>query len=296
MNRVERYILSISRFAAVACASVCSLRRQSQLDYSGTIERSRMVVKHSFQTLFAVPMTCDGCVKDVSDSLHRVSGVAKVDANLEHQLVSIEGTAPPSVIVEAIQATGRDAILRGSGASDSAAVSILEIYHHPSKPEKPPGEDREVRGLARLVQVSPTATLVDLTLKGVAPGRYRATIRAFGDLKHGVSSTGPLWAGSGDSVDPVSPRGAVGFLEVGDDGRGSAFLYKTFQIWEVIGHAFAVSRQDESSGAVLQNDENTVVGVIARSAGMWDNDKTVCSCTGKTLWEERKDELSKGML
>lgn len=31
-------------------------------------------------------------------------------------------TAAPSAIVEAIQATGRDAILRGSGASDSECL------------------------------------------------------------------------------------------------------------------------------------------------------------------------------
>lgn len=37
-------------------------------------------------------MTCDGCVKDVSDSLYKVNGITKVDANLEGQLVSIEGT------------------------------------------------------------------------------------------------------------------------------------------------------------------------------------------------------------
>ncbi len=42
-----------------------------------------------------------------------------VAANLEQQLVSVEGTAAPSAIVASIQSTGRDAILRGSGAADS---------------------------------------------------------------------------------------------------------------------------------------------------------------------------------
>lgn len=45
-------------------------------------------------------------------------------ANLKEQLVSVEGTAAPSAIVEAIQATGRDAVLRGSGKSDSTFVSL----------------------------------------------------------------------------------------------------------------------------------------------------------------------------
>jgi len=44
------------------------------------------------QTLFAVPMTCDGCIKDISGALHKLQGVTKVEANLQDQLVSIEGT------------------------------------------------------------------------------------------------------------------------------------------------------------------------------------------------------------
>lgn len=87
-------------------------------------------------------MTCDGCVKDISTSLYKLDGMApnhaifhssvrafpnsiycaginKVDADLKDQLVFIEGTAPPSSIVSAIQDTGRDAILRGSGTTNS---------------------------------------------------------------------------------------------------------------------------------------------------------------------------------
>ena len=50
------------------------------------------------QTLFAVPMTCDGCVKDVSDSLCKLGGITKVEANLKEQLVSIEGTGKESFV------------------------------------------------------------------------------------------------------------------------------------------------------------------------------------------------------
>ena len=165
-----------------------------------------------------------------------------------------------------------------------------------------------VRGLARMVQVNDSTTLVDLTLRGIAPGTYRATIREFGDLARGVESTGPVWSGAAtlteaikaalQGSDPNAPRGVVGTVEIDKNGHGSVFLSHPFQIWEVIGHAFAVApvEVDESQGKALENDENTVVGVIARSAGVWDNDKTVCSCTGKTLWEERKDEVGKGML
>lgn len=253
-------------------------------------------------------MTCDSCVKDVSETLYKLQGIKKVEANLKDQLVSIEGTVAPSAIVEAIQATGRDAILRGSGTSNSAAVSILETYYHRNDQQPQHNDDasdfplthgdfgpskRHVRGLARMVQVGDNVTLVDLTLRGVSPGTYRASIREYGNLAEGATSTGPVWSGP----KPGSiPRGALGIFQVGPDGRGSAFLDCPFRVWEVIGHAMAVTKQNERDGQPLRNDEDTVVGVIARSAGVWDNDKTVCSCTGKTLWEERRDEVKNGML
>lgn len=156
------------------------------------------------------------------------------------------------------------------------------------------GTDREVRGLARMVEVGSGRTLVDLTVRGVSPGTYRASIRAYGDLKDGAESAGPVWRGT-THKEGEEPKGALGVVEVDETGRGSAFMDHPFQIWEAIGHAMVLTRQDEGAGP-LKNDESTVVGVIARSAGVWDNDKTVCSCTGKTLWEERKDEVAKGML
>ncbi|KJZ76233.1 hypothetical protein HIM_04315 [Hirsutella minnesotensis 3608] len=248
-----------------------------------------MTAAHSYQAIFAVPLSCDGCIKAVSDQLYKLGGITKVEGNLKDQLVTVEGSAAPSAIVEAIQATGRDAILRGSGASNNAAVTILETFA-PRREDHGDDPDRAVRGLARMVQVSSGRTLVDLTVRGLAAGTYRATIREYGDLKAGAESTGPVWHG-----DRQESRGTLGSVEVGDDGRGSVFFDHPFQIWEVIGHAMVLTRHDESAGP-LRNDETTAVGVIARSAGVWDNDKTVCSCTGKTLWEERKDEVKKGML
>jgi copper chaperone for superoxide dismutase len=185
-----------------------------------------------------------------------------------------------------------------------AAVSILETYHHKASaevtPAGAPGESwvnqRLVRGLVRMVQVSPTETLVDLTVRGVPPGTYRASIREYGNLQEGASSSGPVWSAQSKDGEASSSRGILGVVEIGPNGYGNAFINRPFQVWEVIGHALVVSRQDESDGAPLRNEEDTVVGVIARSAGVWDNDKTVCSCTGKTLWQERKDEVTKGML
>lgn len=272
-------------------------------------------------------MTCESCVKSVSDSLYALEGINRVDADLEKQQVTVEGTgmnptsllgtiyssinisaiAAPSRIVQAIEATGRDAILRGSGTTNGAAVCILETFHQrqddddatESRSETAAQtmswlDPRNVRGLARMVSVSSDTTIVDLTVHGVKPGKYNATIREYGNLEHGASSTGPAWAASSAGEDS-EPRGFLGTIEVGQDGKGTMFTDHPLQVWEVIGHAMVVTQQGVGK-AELDNNESTVLGVIARSAGMWDNDKAVCSCTGKTLWEERKDQVSKGMI
>lgn len=143
-----------------------------------------------------------------------------------------------------------------------------------------------------MVQVGSGRTLVDLTIRGVAPGTYRASIREYGDLKDGAESAGPVWQGSGADQ---QPKGDLGVVVVDENGRGAAFVDHPFEIWEAIGHAMILTKQEDGVGP-LKNDDDTVVGVIARSAGVWDNDKTVCSCTGKTLWEEREENVAKGML
>ncbi|PYH93246.1 superoxide dismutase copper chaperone Lys7 [Aspergillus ellipticus CBS 707.79] len=234
-----------------------------------------------FQTTFAVPMTCDGCVKDVSSTLKKLEGINKVDANLKEQLVFIEGTAPPSSIVSAIQATGRDAILRGSGTSNSSAVCILET-HSNTVPNK-------IRGLARMVQVSPNMTLVDLTINGLAPGKYYATVREAGDISRGAASTGGIW----EALKAKVPRGLFGTVEVGEQGQGNVFLDRPVAVWEMIGRSMVVSKHQE--GPFQREDPDTLVGVIARSAGVWDNDKMVCSCSGKNVWQERQEQVAQGM-
>ena len=197
----------------------------------------------------------------------------------------MEGTTAPSTIVSAIEGTGRDAILRCSGKSNSAGVCILETHADVKDP---------VKGLARMVEVGSGTTLIDLTIKGLTPGTYHATVRERGDISQGAASTGGIWEALKSMAGFKQARGSFGEIKVGKDGRGNAFLEKPFSIWEVIGRSMVVSKQTE--GSYVQNDSDTLVGVIARSAGVWDNDKTVCSCSGKTVWEERKEQQNRGML
>ncbi|KAI7370564.1 Cu,Zn superoxide dismutase-like protein [Hortaea werneckii] len=241
-----------------------------------------------FETTFAVPLSCqDSGIKDVQTSLYKISGIHNVSADLSSQMISVTGNAAPSAIVAAIQETGRDAILRGSGKAESAAVCILETHASSVKDA--------VRGLIRMVQVGPSMTILDMTLRGVSPGSYNVSVRETGDISEGAESTGGIWDMVQAKEQSRPAKGVFGTIEVGKSGLGSVFLDRPIQIWEMIGRSIVVSRQQEQQ-KLSKEDPDTLVGVIARSAGVWDNDKTVCSCSGKTVWEERKEQSAKGML
>lgn len=208
-----------------------------------------------------------------------------MSASLKENLISVTGNAAPSSIVAAIESTGRDAILRGSGKAESAAVCILETHASSVRDH--------VRGLIRMVQVSPSMTILDVSLKGVSPGTYHVSVRETGDISQGAESVGGVWDAVQARQEQRAAKGVWGTVEVGKGGVGAVFLDRPVQIWEMIGRSVVVSRQQEG---LKKEDPDTLVGVIARSAGVWDNDKTVCSCSGKTVWEERKEQQSRGML
>lgn len=137
-------------------------------------------------------------------------------------------------------------------------------------------------------------------MRGVEMGTYYATVRVNGDISQGAASTGSIWDGLRSAWRPegVRPRGELGQLEVGRDGKGSVLLAREVGVSEIIGRAMVVSKEKPEAGTRTFRDDDraTVVGVIARSAGVWDNDKTVCSCSGKSVWEERTEQVAKGMM
>ncbi|KAK9472316.1 superoxide dismutase [Dipodascopsis tothii] len=227
----------------------------------------------SIKSVFAVPLECEACVADVSKALQTVPGIERYDVNLADQLVSVEGEVAPSSVVSSIRSTGRDAIVRGSGEPNSAAVCILET-HDPKFRASP------IRGLARMVKASASTTLLDLTLDGMPPNsKFYASIRTSGNISNGALSAGEKFMG-------------LGTIDSDDQGVGQSFLLKEgLSITDIIGRSVVVGSDLE--GKALHSED--VVGVIARSAGAWQNDKTVCSCSGKTVWQERKDAIQKGL-
>ncbi|AMD20867.1 HDR125Cp [Eremothecium sinecaudum] len=236
-----------------------------------------VTIEDSFQTTFAVPMHCQDCSDSIHSTLSAVEGVQNVKVDLEQQIVCVDGIAPPSAIVSALQSSGRDAILRGTGKPNSAGVAILET----SAPTED-GINTTVRGLVRMVSVSPTKTLCDVVLNGVPKvGKYYASIRKTGDVSQGCKSTGDAL----HTFDPIECK------ESSDLGTGlysgSGFVTCPFPIWDIVGKAFMIS-----DDPIFKPGSYGIIGVIARSAGVWENDKQVCACSGNTLWQERKEALN----
>ncbi|QBM87893.1 copper chaperone for superoxide dismutase [Metschnikowia aff. pulcherrima] len=248
-----------------------------------------MTVEHDvFETVFNVPMECQACVESVESALKPLD-LQNVKVDLASETVTAVGHVSPSAIVRAIQNTGKDAIIRGTGKPNSAAVCILESFDE-KEFELP------VKGLARIVAVSETIIYVDLTVNGLPRGTYFPQIRASGNLSRGALSTGSLFhAFPSVEVDkPANSESAVNSIGAFSTISKNLFSAQTFllaklSVQDLIGRSIVL--------LTLENEvsENAICGVIARSAGAWENDKQVCSCTGKTVWQEREQALKRGV-
>lgn len=183
--------------------------------------------------------------------------------------------------------------MRGASSADptvpsQAAVSILES-HLPiaaapvtTTTRDLPGMNeaefsQQVYGIARFVQIAPKSILMDLTVR--VPSKHPFDVY--------VSS-------SGNVVDPPTSTGAplvnLGRIVPDKDGYGDLFKEVDGELWEWVGRACVVEAKGQTGpGSVF-------AGVVARSSGVWGNDKTVCACSGRTMWEEGREMEAKGML
>jgi copper chaperone for superoxide dismutase len=115
----------------------------------------------------------------------------------------------------------------------------------------------------------------------ITKGLYYPSIRRSGDISEGALSTG-------ESILNLPPI-EVNEKESDSTYAGHLFTIIDLKVHELIGRSFAVSAE------ATKVNKDSLVGVIARSAGAWENDKQVCSCSGKTIWQERTDAHQHGL-
>jgi copper chaperone for superoxide dismutase len=101
---------------------------------------------------------------------------------------------------------------------------------------------------------------------------------------------GRVWQGEeGDN------EGVLGSVVVNSEGKGSLVGEVGWGVLEMVGRGILVQKLSGADGAQPQTND-TVLGVVARSAGIWENEKVVCACSGKTVWEEREEMVGKGIV
>ncbi|CAI5997389.1 unnamed protein product [Closterium sp. NIES-65] len=279
---------------------------------------------HAYQTEFMVDMSCQSCVKNVRGKLeplegewdgnhwdgavgatspclsslwngsatlvrppppslpssplslsrHLPPGVKLVDISLESQVVRVLGSATLAQLEEALKKSGRKARLIGQGdPSQLALTAAVAEFKGPV-----------IHGVVRFAQVSMEEVRVEAQFDGLSPSTAHAwAVNEYGDLTRGADSTGRCHPGEAPSaaVAADGPAGDLGVLNTDDKGHASYAAPSTrLKVWDLIGRAVAVY-----DGADRSSSKGLAAAVIARSAGVGQNYKSLCSCDGTIIWE-----------
>uniref|UniRef100_A0A8C2E8C3 Copper chaperone for superoxide dismutase n=1 Tax=Cyprinus carpio TaxID=7962 RepID=A0A8C2E8C3_CYPCA len=239
---------------------------------------------------FAVQMSCDSCVNAVKGVLERDPGVQSVHVDLAKEQVLVETALTSLQVQSLIESTGRRAVLKGMGGSETdlgAAVAMIS------------GAGL-VQGVVRFLQLSQDRCLIDGTIDGLTPGAHGLHVHELGDLTQDCMSCGdhfnPFRKQHGAPQDSERHVGDLGNITAAPDGRASFRLEDSqIKVWDVIGRSLVVDSGEDDLGRgkhplskiTGNSGERLACGVIARSAGLFQNPKQICACDGVTLWEER---------
>nr|AGT16156.1 copper chaperone for superoxide dismutase [Saccharum hybrid cultivar R570] len=219
-------------------------------------------------TEFMVDMKCEGCVTAVKNKLQTLEGIKNIEVDLSNQVVRVLGSLPVKTMLDALHQTGRDARLIGQGNPNDFLVSAAVAEF----------KGPVVFGVVRLAQVNMELARVEATFSGLSPGKHGWSINQFGDLTRGAESTGNVY----NPPDHVSdkPLGDLGTLEAGENGEAHFSGPKEkLRIVDLIGRSIALYATEDRS------DPGIAAAVIARSAGVGENYKKLCTCDGVTIWE-----------
>ncbi|XP_072232721.1 copper chaperone for superoxide dismutase [Leuresthes tenuis] len=239
---------------------------------------------------FAVQMTCESCADEVRSALEGKPGVKLVSIDVRKEEVLLESALTSAEVQALIEKTGRRVVLKGIGGSEpdlGAAVAMLAGVG-------------SIRGVVRFLQLSEKLCLIDGTLDGLEPGAHGLHVHTLGDLTQDCDSCGehynPFGRQHGGPGDSERHAGDLGNIVAGPDGRASFRLEDSqIKVWDVIGRSLVVDAGEDDLGRGAHplskqtgnSGERLACGIIARSAGLFQNPKQICACDGVTLWQER---------
>lgn len=173
------------------------------------------------------------------------------------------------------------------------AVCVLYRFHYNGHTYEQDG----VSGLARFIQMKPNECLIDVSVSGIESGSHGLVINQYGNIENGWKSTGGPYGGHDSVGVPLNPTvGFLGNVEVGMQGTGNLLIHNhPLTISNLIGRSVVLYEKSINEIFIPTSDpsipthhfgEGLLAGVIAKSAGIFENRKRVCTCSGQTIWQE----------
>lgn len=214
---------------------------------------------------------CDesSIVRNTIEKLKKQNGVK--DIQFQNGAFMVETTLPSSDVLELVtKFSGRRSVLQGFGEKESA-VSMVSSF-----------DDDKIKGIVRFQQ-NDDILLVDGTVDGLRPGDYSLNVHETGDISKGCDSIGPIYK---------KMAGELGTVHGDDNGRANfRIVNNVLKVSEIIGRSVALSEVNRDVHS-KDNWIRVACGVIARSAGIFQNPKRICACDGVVVWDERDRPLA----
>ncbi|XXG76021.1 hypothetical protein AAC387_Pa08g0464 [Persea americana] len=220
-------------------------------------------------TEFMVDMKCDGCVSAVKNKLQTLDGIKGVDVDLSNQVVRVLGSLPVKTMVDALEQTGRKARLIGQGVPEDFLISAAVAEF----------KGPDIFGVVRLAQVNMELARIEATFSGLSPGKHGWSINEFGDLTKGAASTGKVFDPASQATSE-EPLGDLGTLDAYESGEALfSGVKQMLRVADLVGRSIVLYGTEDKS------EPGIAAAVIARSAGVGENYKRICTCDGTTIWE-----------
>ncbi|CAF1073566.1 unnamed protein product [Rotaria sordida] len=227
---------------------------------------------------FVVDINRQEQVDQLQKLLANRKDIENFNIDLSSKRLVLNTTLQSSKIQKLIeQSLDTNAVLLGAGKPLGAAVSAL--YSNMNQPF-----ERRTRGLVRFIQTDDEQCIVEGTVDGLLPNtQARINIHEYGDISDGCDSCGNYYDSNNSSSQKNSGE-LTGILgQVMADEHGTAdfrLLNRRIRVPDIIGRSFVIQNSDS---------QRVACGIIARSAGLFENTKRLCTCSGATIWQERKE-------
>ncbi|CAF0878870.1 unnamed protein product [Adineta steineri] len=223
---------------------------------------------------FLVDLNRQEQVDQLGKILGNQKGIENVNIDLSSKRLVLDTTLQSTKVQQLIeQSLDTNAILLGTGKSFGAAA-VSAIYSNMNRPF-----ERRIHGLVRFVQADDEQCIIEGNIDGLLPNSpAQINIHEYGDLSNGCDSCGDYYNTEKSSREPTGILGRVM-----TDERGAAdfrLLNRSIRVPDLIGRSFVVQTSDS---------QRVACGIIARSAGIFENTKRLCTCSGSTVWQERQE-------